>query len=55
MTSEALGEMFEGDFADMCAKKISETPLGGVFRFFKSFSLKISKVVLGFPNFGYDF
>jgi hypothetical protein len=28
---------------------------GSVFRFFKSFFVKISKVVLGFRNFGSDF
>ena len=29
MTSEGLGEMFEGDSADMCAKKILLVSLGG--------------------------
>ena len=40
MTSEGLGEIFEGDSADMCAGK---------------FPLVFSKVVLVFGNFGYDF
>ena len=30
-------------------------PIRGVFKIFKSFFLYISKVLLGFPNFGYDF
>ena len=29
MTSEGLGEMFEGDSADMCAGKFSLTSMGG--------------------------
>ena len=28
MTSEGLGEMFEGDSADMCAKKIPLVSMG---------------------------
>ena len=30
MTSEGLGEMFEGDSADMCAGKFSLTSMGGL-------------------------
>ena len=30
MTSEGLGEMFEGDSADMCAKKLSVGVNGGL-------------------------
>ena len=29
MTSEGLGEMFEGDSADMCAGKFSIVSIGG--------------------------
>ena len=29
MTSEGLGEMFEGDSADTCAEKIPLVPMGG--------------------------
>ena len=29
MTSEGLGEMFEGDFADMCAGKFPLVSMGG--------------------------
>ena len=29
MTSEGLGEMFEGDSADMCGKKIPLVSMGG--------------------------
>ena len=29
MTSEGLGEMFEGDSADMCARKFSLVLMGG--------------------------
>ena len=29
MTSEGLGEMFEGDSADMCAEKIPLVSMGG--------------------------
>ena len=29
MTSDGLGEMFEGDSADMCASEFSLMPLGG--------------------------
>ena len=29
MTSEGLGEMFEGDYADMCAEKFPLTSMGG--------------------------
>ena len=29
MTSEGLGEMFEGDTADMCAKKFTPVAMGG--------------------------
>ena len=29
MTSESLGEMFEGDFADMCAKEFLLMLIGG--------------------------
>ena len=29
MTSEGLGEMFEGDSADMCAGKFPLVPMGG--------------------------
>ena len=29
MTSEGLGEMFEGDSADMCAKKFPLVSMGG--------------------------
>ena len=28
MTSEGLGEMFEGDFADMCGRKIPLVSMG---------------------------
>ena len=29
MTSEGLGEMFEGDSADMCARKFALVSMGG--------------------------
>ena len=29
MTSEGLGEVFEGDFADMCAEKFPLVSMGG--------------------------
>ena len=29
MTSEGLGEMFEGDFADMCVEKLPLMLMGG--------------------------
>ena len=29
MTSEGLGEMFEGDSADMCAGKFPQVSMGG--------------------------
>jgi hypothetical protein len=40
MTSEGLGEMFEGDCADMCAEKFPLILIGGraifIFHFFRN-------------------
>ena len=40
MTSEGLGEMFEGDFTDMCAEKILLISLGGRARVHRSEDIK---------------
>ena len=69
ITSEGLGDMFEGDSADMCGKKflldflVSKQEISsmevkedvGGWWFLKYFFLKILNDVLGFQNFGYYF
>ena len=37
MTSEGLGEMFEGDYADMCGGKSLLVSMGGPGRFLRFF------------------
>ena len=59
MTSEGLGEMFEGDSAETLNGKFPLVLMGGKGgKFPLHYERKrgvFSKVVLGFQNFGYDF